>query len=110
MEHVPVVIFSETENMATVSSSRSEGAFMSVSRMSAGAVTVAATAVIGLGGAAPAIASEQWGINGTFATSSNGEWAKINDRYENQPSTRSNWTITTQCISPTECSGTVNSD
>ncbi|KHO24021.1 hypothetical protein QQ44_17925 [Mycolicibacterium setense] len=83
---------------------------MSVSRVSAGAAAIATAAVVGLSGAAPAGAAEQWGINGTFATSSNGEWAKVNDRYENQPSTRSTWTISTQCISPTECSGTVNSD
>ena len=83
---------------------------MSVSRVSAAAVAIATATIVGLSGAAPAVAGEQWGINGTFATSSNGEWARINDRYENQPSTRSTWTISTQCISPTECSGTVNSD
>ncbi|MUL83416.1 MULTISPECIES: hypothetical protein [unclassified Mycolicibacterium] len=83
---------------------------MSASRVSASAVAVAAAAVVSLSGAAPAGATEQWGINGTYATSSNGDWAKINERYEDQPSIRSTWTISTQCISPTECSGTVNSD
>ncbi|OMC04353.1 hypothetical protein [Mycolicibacterium fortuitum] len=83
---------------------------MSVSRVSAAAVAIAAAITVGLGGAAPAGAGEQWGINGTFLTSSNGAWAKVNDRYEDQPGVRSTWTISTQCISPTECSGTVNSD
>lgn len=83
---------------------------MSVSRVCAGAMAIAAAAAVSLSDAAPAGAGEQWGINGTFATSSNGVWAKVNDRYEDQPRVVSTWTISTQCISPTECSGTVNSD
>lgn len=70
----------------------------------------AAAALAGIGCAAPAGADESWGINGTFLTSSNGEWAKVNSRYEDQPSERETWTISTQCISPTECTGTVHSD
>jgi hypothetical protein len=67
-------------------------------------------AAVALAGAAPADASEDWGINGTFATSSNGDFAKVNERYENQPSVRSTWTISTTCTSPTDCAGTVTSD
>ena len=74
-------------------------------RIAASAVVVAAAVV----GAAPATAAE-WGINGTWATSSNGDLAKINYRLEPQPSVRSNWTISTQCTSPFECVGTVQSD
>lgn len=70
-----------------------------------GAVTLA-----GLNFAAPVAAEQDWGINGTFATSSNGDWAKVNERYEDQPSERNTWTISTTCISPTECTGTVTSD
>jgi len=70
----------------------------------------AAATIAGICCAAPAAADEAWGINGTFATSSNGEWAKVNERYEDQPSERETWTISTQCISPTECTGTVQSD
>ncbi|OYN77588.1 hypothetical protein [Mycolicibacterium sphagni] len=66
--------------------------------------------VVGVTSAVPARASDDWGINGTFAVSSNGDWAKVNGRYENQPSERSTWTISTTCISPTECSGTAQSD
>jgi hypothetical protein len=70
----------------------------------------AAIALAGLNCAAPAVADPNWGINGTFEVSSNGDWAKVNERYEDQPSERNTWTISTTCISPTECSGTVQSD
>ena len=80
--------------------------------MSSGRVlaVVASAMLVVLGGAPPARAEQLWGINGTFLTSSNGDWAKINQRYEDQPPTRSTWTISTQCVSPSDCTGTVNSD
>lgn len=68
---------------------------MSASKTRAGAAVLAGLAMLGLSSAGPAGATEQWGINGTFATSSNGEWAKVNERYEDQPSIRSTWTIST---------------
>jgi hypothetical protein len=74
------------------------------------AAVCAAVTLTGLTCATPAGASEDWGINGTFAVSSNGDWAKINGRYQNQPTELSTWTISTTCISPYECSGTVQSD
>ena len=52
----------------------------------------------------------EWGINGTYTATSNGEWARTNDRYQNESSIRQVWTISTQCSYPTECTGTVNSD
>ncbi|WP_144418335.1 hypothetical protein [Mycobacterium sp. EPa45] len=73
------------------------------------AVGVAAI-IAGIWCAVPAAADQNWGINGTFATSSNGDWAKVNQRYQDQPSERETWTISTQCISPSECTGTVQSD
>ncbi|MBX7434982.1 hypothetical protein JDV09_23215 [Mycobacterium sp. Y57] len=83
---------------------------MSAAPTSAGAAIVAAATTLGLLFAAPAGADEEWGINGTFAVSSNGDFAKINERFQDQPGERATWTISTQCISPTECAGTVNSD
>ncbi|MBU8810504.1 hypothetical protein [Mycolicibacterium goodii] len=83
---------------------------MSTTKLIASAAILASATAMGLCGAPPASAGKDWGINGTFATSSNGEWAKINERYQKQPSTRSTWTISTQCMSPTECTGTVTSD
>ncbi|MGV9797708.1 Rv2253/PknI dimerization domain-containing protein [Mycobacterium sp. NPDC003449] len=75
------------------------------------AAAVASAAMTGLGaGPAGADPTTAWGINGTYATSVNGDWAKVNERYEDQPSERQTWTVTTQCVSPTDCSGTVNSD
>jgi hypothetical protein len=73
-------------------------------------VVATAVAAAGLSVAAPAAASEGWGINGTYASSSNGEWASINDRLEKQPSTVGTWHISTTCTSPTDCVGTVTSD
>lgn len=83
---------------------------MPATKMIASAAILASATLVGLAGAGPAGASEDWGINGTFAMSANGERAKINERYETQPSTRSIWTVSTQCTSPTDCAGTVNSD
>lgn len=51
-----------------------------------------------------------WGINGTYAVVSNGEWAQTNDRYQNEAVVRSTWTISTKCTSPVDCAGTVRSD
>lgn len=77
------------------------------------ATKIAAATVLGAAIAmstGTAAADGSWGINGTFATSVNGEWAKVNERYENQPSERAIWTVSTQCTSATECVGTVTSD
>ncbi|WP_084356548.1 hypothetical protein [Mycolicibacterium wolinskyi] len=74
------------------------------------AAVVASTTMVGLGAAPAGADPGSWGINGTFATSVNGDWAKVNERYEDQPSERQNWTVTTECISPTDCAGTVTSD
>ncbi|GAB7070498.1 hypothetical protein H7J06_24995 [Mycobacterium hodleri] len=59
----------------------------------------------------PASASPaDWGLNGTYVATSNGEWAKVNDVFRDQTSTRSTWTITSTCSYPGECTGTVTSD
>ncbi len=83
---------------------------MSASRVRASAVIATAALAAALVAASPAGANDGWGINGTFATSSNGDFAKVNERFQDQPGERSTWTITTQCVSPTECTGTVTSD
>ncbi|WP_101947458.1 hypothetical protein [Mycobacterium sp. 3519A] len=53
---------------------------------------------------------DDWGLNGSYLATSNGEWAKTNERFQDEASIRSTWTITTQCSYPTECTGTVSSD
>ncbi|QYL19590.1 hypothetical protein K0O64_14520 [Mycolicibacterium pallens] len=55
-------------------------------------------------------AADEWGLNGTFTATSNGEWARTNDVFHDEKSVRSNWAIATQCSYPTECTGTVTSD
>lgn len=70
----------------------------------------ATTGIICSGIAAPAHATDDWGLNGTYTATSNGEWARTNDVFHNERSVRSTWTITTQCSYPTECTGIVISD
>ncbi|WP_156744272.1 hypothetical protein [Mycobacterium sp. 1164985.4] len=75
------------------------------------AVGVVAAAVTGIGLASEAEATDnEWGLNGRYTATSNGEFAKTNDRFRDEASLRSTWTITTTCSYPTECTGTVVSD
>ncbi|WP_299561604.1 hypothetical protein [uncultured Mycolicibacterium sp.] len=84
---------------------------MAATRMGARAAAVAAVVAAGMLPAPSAAAGpEDWGINGTFAVSSNGNFARVNERYQDQPGERAIWKISTQCISPIECTGTVESD
>ncbi|MET0703436.1 MAG: hypothetical protein ABWY93_27650 [Mycobacterium sp.] len=87
----------------------SAGAAMRTSKV---LITAAITAGAVLAGpAGPAVGSTgDWGINGTYTATSNGEWAKTNDIYHDEASIRSTWTITTTCSYPTECTGTVTTD
>lgn len=55
-------------------------------------------------------ATADWGLNGSYTATSNGEWAKTNDIYQDQASKRATWIITTTCSYPSECTGTVDSD
>jgi hypothetical protein len=48
-------------------------------------------------------------LNGTYSVVSNGEWAKVNERYEDKPSVRSEWKISTACATTLSCAGTVSS-
>jgi len=61
-------------------------------------------------GAVAAADHPDWGLNGTYTATSNGEWARKNEVFYEQESRRSTWTITTQCSYPGECTGTVHSD
>jgi hypothetical protein len=71
---------------------------------------VLATAMTVLGTAPNATAEyEQYAMNGTFSVVSNGEWARMNDRYQDEPSVHSTWTVNTVCKNAITCSGTVTS-
>lgn len=62
-------------------------------------------------GAAPAVANPtDWGLNGVYTATSNGEWARKNEVFYQQASLRSTWTISTECSYPGECAGTVDSE
>jgi hypothetical protein len=68
------------------------------------------TALTGLGLAPHAGAEyEEYAMNGTFSVVSNGEWARMNDRYQDEPTVRSTWTVNTVCSSAITCSGKVTS-
>lgn len=50
---------------------------------------------------------EDYAMNGTFAVVANGEWAKMNDRYQDQPTVNSTWVVTSACSSAYTCRGQV---
>lgn len=82
-----------------------------MSRIPVGVSTVAAVSICVISGA-PSIAASppDWGLNGTYTATSNGEWARKNEVFYDQASLRSTWTISTQCSYPGECTGTVHSE
>ena len=51
-----------------------------------------------------------WGLNGTYVATSNGERARKNEVFYEQASLRSTWAVTTECSYPGECTGTVRSE
>jgi hypothetical protein len=83
---------------------------MGVSAALTSAAAVTTLSIAGLVSPSPALASDDWGLNGTYTATSNGEWAKTNDIFHDEKSLRSTWTISTACSYPTECTGTVKSD
>ena len=52
---------------------------------------------------------DQYAMNGTFTVVSNGEWAQMNGRYQDQPTVRSTWTVTSTCSTGITCAGKVTS-
>ena len=49
--------------------------------------------ILGPASAARATTKEEVAINGTYRVTSNGNWAKINDQYNYEPTVVSTWTI-----------------
>lgn len=58
----------------------------------------------------PLASADEWALNGTFHAQSNGQWAQTNDRYRDEQSVISTWTISTTCTAPNHCVGQVVSD
>lgn len=81
-----------------------------VTRTAISSVAALAAATFAVGAAPVAIAdSSEYAINGRYSVVSNGEWAKMNERYQDKPSVFSEWTITTTCSTPISCAGKVTS-
>lgn len=61
--------------------------------------------------ASPAWATtkEDVALNGTYQVTSNGNFAKINRQYNQQPVVTTTWTISSTCTNFNQCSGTVTS-
>ncbi len=82
---------------------------MGSTKLISGAAVIAAAA-IGLGTAPTATATDgDYAINGTFSVVSNGEWATMNDRYQDEPTVRSTWTVSSTCSTAITCAGKVTS-
>ncbi|HEY9265828.1 MAG TPA: hypothetical protein VIQ11_14615 [Mycobacterium sp.] len=81
-------------------------------RVPSAAGAVAVVAICAATGGAPPVAADNadWGLNGTYVATSNGEWARKNEVFYDQASLRSTWTVRTQCSYPGECTGTVDSE
>ncbi len=59
---------------------------------------------------AHATTKEDVAINGRYRATSIGEWAKTNERYHDEATVTSIWTISSSCSTFQECRGTVVSD
>ncbi|MDG4667918.1 hypothetical protein [Mycobacterium sp. 236(2023)] len=55
-------------------------------------------------------ASEQYALNGIFVVVSDGEWARVRQKYSDVPTVHSTWTISSTCTAPNACEGVVVSD
>ncbi|WP_449288837.1 Rv2253/PknI dimerization domain-containing protein [Mycobacterium deserti] len=83
--------------------------------MAAGAAAIALAASVGI---APQAHAQDFGIslNGTYRVLSDGEWAKKGaapgggEVFYDQQTVVETWNVSTSCVSPIECTGTVTSD
>src|SRR6201992_1091998 len=72
-----------------------------------------ATSAVGFVGpafTARADTKEEVAINGTYRVTSIGNWPKITDQYNGEPTTVQTWTLNSTCTSFQNCDGTVRSD
>src|SRR5215470_8739530 len=77
-----------------------------------GSAAAAAMTVLGSLGVAPSSHASTYGIelNGTWRVLTNGEWARTNQVLIDEKVVVQTWSITSSCVSPLECTGTVTSD
>jgi hypothetical protein len=78
------------------------------------ATRVMATLFLSIGAAAVAPPAHAYDgglpMNGTFAVTSIGDWAKTDDVYRDEASMQQTWQVTSQCDNPQSCTGHVVSD
>ena len=53
---------------------------------------------------------DELALNGTYTAISDGQWAKTNERYHDEVTVSSTWTITSSCTGVFDCAGRVTSD
>jgi hypothetical protein len=73
-------------------------------------LATSAVGFVGPASTARAITKEDVAINGTYRATSIGNWAKINDQYNNEPTTVQTWTLSSTCTTFQECNGTLTSN
>jgi hypothetical protein len=73
-------------------------------------VATSAFGILGPASTARATTKDDVAINGTYRATSIGNWAKINDQYNNEPTVVSTWTISSSCTNFQECTGHLTSD
>ena len=73
-------------------------------------LATSAISVLGPASTARAITKEDVALNGTYRVTSIGNWAKLNDQYNNEPTTIQTWTLSSTCSTFTDCDGTAKSD
>jgi hypothetical protein len=76
----------------------------------AGATAVALAAIGAVSMPAAHAVTDDMPLNGTFIAKSMGEWARTNESYHDEVPVESTWTISSTCVSPSKCDGTVTSD
>src|SRR6202000_48412 len=73
-------------------------------------LATSAVGFVGPASTARACTKEEVAVNGTDPVTSIGNWAKINDQYNGEPTTVQTWTLNSTCTSFQNCDGTVRSD
>lgn len=82
------------------------------SAMRHAATAVTSAAVVAVAGSVPVARAtfEDIAINATMRAVSDGQWAKTNEIFHDEPTVSSIWTITSSCSGAYDCVGQVTSD
>jgi hypothetical protein len=85
---------------------------MRSNRALATAMLLSSSVIVVLSTASPAHARTPADVelHGSYKATFIGNWSKINQQYNGQPTVVSTWRINTKCTTMEDCTGTVNSD